>query len=170
MVHKCSKCHPPPPSFVKCNSDAAFFSDRGETSLNIVLHDKSGVLLAYKMLKLPGLPAVKECEALALLKAISLMRTLGYNQVLFEIDSQMIVNALAYEPHNNTEFWVLTSNCHLLLCFEHGFKVVFIRRHVNGATHALARQSRYAQSPTVRYDILGWLEKELGDYYTAIGH
>ena len=141
-----------------------------ETSLIIVLRDESGVLFAYKMLKLLGLPVVKECEALALLKAISLMRTLGYNQVLFETDSQMVVNALAYGSSNNTEFWVLTSNCHLLLCFEHGFKVVFVRRHANGATHALARQSRYAQSPTVRYDIPGWLEKKLGNYYTAIDH
>ena len=71
MVYECSKWHPPPPSFIKCNCDVAVFYDMGETCLGIVLHDESGDLLTYKMMKLHGLLAVKECEALALLEAIS---------------------------------------------------------------------------------------------------
>ena len=95
--------------------------------LGIILRDESGDLLPYKMLKLLGLHAVKESEALALLEAISWVRTLSCNKVLFEIDSQMVVNALAYGSRDNTKFGVLTISCHLLLCFEHDFKVVLYR-------------------------------------------
>ena len=90
------------------------------------------------MMKLLGLPIVKECEVLALLEAISSVHTLGYNQVLFETDSQMVVNPLAYASCNNTEFGVLTSSCHILLCSKPDFKVVFVRRHANGTAHTLA--------------------------------
>ena len=140
VVHECSKWHSPSPSFVKCNCDVVIFSDRGEIGLGIVLRDESGVFLAYKMLKLPGLPAVKEYEALAHLKAMSWVRTLGYNQLFFETDSQMVViNALAYGSGNISDLGVLTGSCHLLLCSELGFKVVFVWRHANGIAHALTR-------------------------------
>ena len=132
VLSKCSKWHPPPLSFVKCNCDAMFFYDRGETCLGIVLRAESGDLLANKMIKLPSLHAIKECEVLALFDAISGVRTLEYNQVLFETGSQMVVNDLAYGSCNNTTFGVLMSSCHLLLCSEHDFKVVFVKRHANG--------------------------------------
>ena len=104
----------------------------GETCLGIVLRAESGDLLANKMIKLPSLHAIKECEVLALFDAISWVRTLEYNQVLFETGSQMVVNDLAYGSCNNTTFGVLMSSCHLLLCSEHDFKVVFVKRHANG--------------------------------------
>ncbi|XVF73428.1 hypothetical protein PTKIN_Ptkin12aG0201100 [Pterospermum kingtungense] len=114
----CSKWHPPPPSFVKCNCDAVVFHDIGKTSMGIVLRDEVGDLLAYKMLKLLGLPEVKECEALALLEPISWVCTLGYHQVTFETDSQLVFNALKHNLCHNTEFGVIIRSGDLLFCAE----------------------------------------------------
>ncbi|XVF67578.1 hypothetical protein PTKIN_Ptkin10aG0132100 [Pterospermum kingtungense] len=67
----CQKWHPPPPSFVKCNCDAATFSDSGRVGLGMVLRDEQGHFLACRMLSVSGLPAVPECEALGLFEAIA---------------------------------------------------------------------------------------------------
>lgn len=44
---------------------------------------EDGSLLAYKMLQLQRYPEVRECEALALLKAISWVHSMGYERVIF---------------------------------------------------------------------------------------
>ena len=78
------------------------------------------------MMKLLDFPVVKECEVLALLKAISWVCTLGYNNVFLETDLQMVMNALAYGSCDNTRFGVFMSSCHLSLYSEFDFNVVFV--------------------------------------------
>ncbi|XVF83412.1 hypothetical protein PTKIN_Ptkin16aG0483700 [Pterospermum kingtungense] len=57
-----SKWHPPPSSTLKCNCDAATFSATGEYGMGIILRDELGDLVAYRMLKLAGLPAINQLK------------------------------------------------------------------------------------------------------------
>ncbi|XVF53661.1 hypothetical protein PTKIN_Ptkin05aG0116700 [Pterospermum kingtungense] len=58
--------HHPSPNIVKCNSDAVIFVDSGEFGMRTLLSDAAGNLLTYKIMRLPSLPRVNECEALTL--------------------------------------------------------------------------------------------------------
>ena len=50
---------------MECNCDASIFYDRRELGLGAILRDDMGALIAYKGLRLLGLPTVKEAEVLA---------------------------------------------------------------------------------------------------------
>lgn len=55
------------------------------------------------------MPKVKECEVLVLYEAISWVASLGYENVMFEIDSQLVVKELEHNPDDGTEFGVILS-------------------------------------------------------------
>ncbi|XP_073279489.1 uncharacterized protein [Primulina huaijiensis] len=63
--------HKPPASFLKCNTDAALFTSSNRFGLSGVLRDENGEFIACRLQHNAGNPVVKECEALALLHAIT---------------------------------------------------------------------------------------------------
>ncbi|XVF71518.1 hypothetical protein PTKIN_Ptkin12aG0044200 [Pterospermum kingtungense] len=113
------------------------------------------------MLRQPGLPAVKECEALTLQEAISWVRSLGYTRVIFEVDSKQVVDALSSLSSDLTEFGVIIECCKSMVLVEPHFKVIFARRGANVAAHALARRSRFVPCPAVGFDVPDWLCSQL---------
>ncbi|XP_073271562.1 uncharacterized protein [Primulina huaijiensis] len=66
----CKRWHKPPPHFLKCNTDAALFTSSNMFGLSCVLRDENGEFMVCRMQHCDGNPTVKECEVLALLKAI----------------------------------------------------------------------------------------------------
>ncbi|XVF43106.1 hypothetical protein PTKIN_Ptkin02bG0013700 [Pterospermum kingtungense] len=150
----CMLWHPPLLSFIKYNCDAVIFQDRAKIGICIALQDKDGNLLAYKMLHFLGIPTIKETEVVALFPVVSWIHELGYTQVIFESDSQLVVKALQCTIYKDTEFGVILECCHLLLVSELHFNVDHVRRFANRVAYALARQSYLVQNPTVGFTLL----------------
>ncbi|XVF87254.1 hypothetical protein PTKIN_Ptkin18bG0104100 [Pterospermum kingtungense] len=148
---RCLKWHPPPDSFVKCNCDAAIFPGNGMIGVGMVLRDATGELLTCKMMQIPGTPAVKEYEALALAlyEAITWVSVSGYERVIYETDAQVVVQAIKNSMADTTEFGSIIQNCKTLLYSKPMSKVMFTRRDANGVAHVLARQSLSCVNPTI---------------------
>lgn len=93
-ANSCLGWHKPPPTFLKCNTDAAVFVDAASVGLSCVLRDETGNFVACRARRLLGLPPVRECEALALLDALKWVLELGYTKVIFETDAMSVVWAM----------------------------------------------------------------------------
>ncbi|XP_073294606.1 uncharacterized protein [Primulina huaijiensis] len=91
---ECVLWHPPPESFVKCNIDAAFPNGADVTGLGMVLRNDSGGFIGCRSSVYYGKLDVKEGEAMGLLEAISWGHTMGYQKVVFELDSKSVVDAV----------------------------------------------------------------------------
>ncbi|XVF79900.1 hypothetical protein PTKIN_Ptkin15bG0027800 [Pterospermum kingtungense] len=73
--------------YLKCNCDAALFKETGKLGIGMVLRANDGQFIACKTLTLISLPPVREAEVFGLLKGIEWIRSLAYNNVIFEIDA-----------------------------------------------------------------------------------
>lgn len=59
------------------------------------------------MLLIQGFSEVMECEALALFEALMWVRSMGYEHVIFETDSQVVAKAIDRHIGDNTKFEVI---------------------------------------------------------------
>lgn len=75
------------------------------------------------MMQMSGCPEVNECEALVLAEAITWVRDMGYEQVIFELDSQLVVTATRREDTYSTEFGTIMKHCQHMLQSRPSFKV-----------------------------------------------
>ncbi|XVF71911.1 hypothetical protein PTKIN_Ptkin12aG0078100 [Pterospermum kingtungense] len=107
----CMRWHKPPNSYLKCNIDAAIFSDSLSTGLGCIVRDSNGAFVASRMDKLAGLPTIKECEALALLEAVKWMLSLGLKNVVFEYDAKLVIDAIRSKAVDQSEFGSIILSC-----------------------------------------------------------
>ncbi|XVE53306.1 hypothetical protein DITRI_Ditri02bG0193500 [Diplodiscus trichospermus] len=92
---------------------------------------------------MPGAFLPKEGEALGLLEAITWIRELEYNQVIFELDAKTIVEAVKANTEDVTEYGHTIESCKLLLQLEPNFPTSFVRRHARKIVHVIARESYF---------------------------
>ena len=93
VVHS-TKWWPPPHPIYKINFDGATFIDSDSTGLGVVADDSDGMFIASlsERIRLP--PMVADLEALACRRAILFALELGLQDVVFEGDSEVIINHL----------------------------------------------------------------------------
>ena len=60
---------------------------------------------------------------------------MGFSQVLFELDANGTVDAIANANQDLSEFDSIMHHCHILLCKSSGFKICYARRQANVVTH-----------------------------------
>ncbi|CAN1784844.1 Putative ribonuclease H protein At1g65750 [Linum perenne] len=166
----CSSWHPPTRNQFKCNIDAGFRPVESLWGWGAALRDHSGSLLAYRTGWERGQPAVKEGEAWGLLDALSWMESLQIDQVTFEVDSQLVADAMSSYGVNTTEFGAIISRCRRLIQSNPGFRVCFVRRDRNHVAHELARRSFSLASRFVGYVPPVWLEDALADLCIDLNH
>lgn len=94
-----SKWIPPPPYTLKCNIDAAWSMDSEKCGVGWILRDEHGNLRWYGVKTYPKLRSALDAEAAALLWAMSCLDNLGFSEILFESDSQTLIQAIKY-PSN----------------------------------------------------------------------
>ncbi|CAN1146055.1 Putative ribonuclease H protein At1g65750 [Linum perenne] len=151
----CSKWHPPPLGKVKCNIDAALFQEEGRWGMGAVLRDASGTLLHYRMNAADGCPNPTECEALALVEAINWLRSLPYNNIVLELDSLSVVQAMESTEDDVSELGEIIAAARRSL--PESWLVTFVRRNGNSAAHVVARHSRHLADPIVGDASPPWL-------------
>ncbi|XP_073041711.1 uncharacterized protein [Primulina eburnea] len=93
----------PPDLSMKCNVDATLFKDQQAVGFGAVIRDSAGTFIMSKSCMRNGLPEVKEAEALALIEAIQWTLSLDLQDVIFESDSQTVMNAITSKNVDYTE-------------------------------------------------------------------
>ena len=109
------------PGFVKCNIDVVVFREEGKSSWGIVVRDSQGLFLHAASQVVNDLFQVKELETLGLRKALSWIKQLGFERVIFEIDSLQVFQTLQNRVVDFSEFGALIKDCLSLLQGEHYF-------------------------------------------------
>ncbi|XP_073014635.1 uncharacterized protein [Primulina eburnea] len=71
----------PPPTFVKCNVDVAFFKDQRVIGFGMVIRDDKGQFVAARTAFKEGLPSIQEGEAMGLLEAINWVTQMSLHSV-----------------------------------------------------------------------------------------
>ncbi|XP_075473866.1 uncharacterized protein LOC142504911 [Primulina tabacum] len=80
--------------FLKCNVDATFFTETRSMRFGMVVRDTEGKCIGCRSMVMEGLYEVKEGEAMGLCEALSWIREMNFNQVIFGMDAQIIVKAI----------------------------------------------------------------------------
>ncbi|XP_075475870.1 uncharacterized protein LOC142514222 [Primulina tabacum] len=159
----CKRWHKPPASFLKCNTDAALFTSSNRFGLSGVLRDENGEFIACRMQHNAGNPAVKECEALALLQAITWIKEMELANVIFELDAKNVVDAIKNPIDDDTKFGSIARQFKSLLNQGVLLSVQFVYRQANAAAHALARAAHLYASPSTYFEIPHCLIEHLDD-------
>ncbi|XP_058741921.1 uncharacterized protein LOC131614338 [Vicia villosa] len=139
---------PPPLGLLKCNVDAAFNQRLGTTNRGWCIRNDQGNFVAAGTAWDECTFSVLEAEALALKEAIQVVSTLHHVPVIFESDSQQVVNAIGSNLGGNSEFSLVINSIKLLLLDIPNFEVKFSKRQTNMVAHTLAKA---ANSWTRRY-------------------
>ena len=137
---------PPPNSWCKANSDGAIFQELGAAGIGVVIRDHEGKVIGAILERIALLPSVEDVEALACRRAILFAREFSLQIVVFEGDSETIINSL-----NSDEEWMasfghlIEDSWHLVTSFQ---VITFSHVKCKGNSVAdklakLARQSHF---------------------------
>jgi len=94
-----------PPGYLKCNIGAAFSMYHIRVGMRIYLRDEFDLFVGDKTTWLQSVMEVRLGEAIALLKALEWIKELGFQDVIFSLDSKTIVDDFNFGVNNlNIEF------------------------------------------------------------------
>ncbi|CAN1800986.1 Putative ribonuclease H protein At1g65750 [Linum perenne] len=159
----CTKWHPPSGQKLKCNVDTGIRAADRRWSRGMLIRDYQGRMIRCRAAWSIGMPEPREGEALALLDAMVWIEEEGYQQVIFEVDSEIVAGAVNGRDEDLSEFGGIIERCRSFLHVRRDCSVVVVRRDRNKAAHELARQSFSLVSPSVWHTPPVWLENALGD-------
>jgi len=145
---------PPMSGRYKCNIDATFSSHHNRTGIGVCVRDSEGIFVLSKTLTYPCTVSVDVGEALGLHSALQWLSDMQLDNVDFEIDSKLTVDAFLSNRNDLSEFCCIISSCRSL--FHNLFsnsRVEFVRRQANAVAHTLAREATHSTSPAIYYDI-----------------
>nr|POF12608.1 hypothetical protein CFP56_25070 [Quercus suber] len=129
----------PQDGWVKANFDGAVFSEFNQSGVGVVIRDKNGAVLASCSEKILHAYKPDEVEALAALKAASLARDLGFQNVILEGDSLCLIKALKSAEDSLSPIGLLVDDVKWVgrsfeqLVYSH------VKRNGNSAAHSLAK-------------------------------
>ena len=95
---------PPPPGWLTCNVDAAFFDKECKSSFGCILRDDSGGFVACCGGRLVGALDPRVAEALAFREALSWLKNLDKQQVYIELDNLSVVETIRTKTCDNSFF------------------------------------------------------------------
>lgn len=129
----------PSPGWVKLNFDASTPGNGQMGGIASVARDHTGLILAWSRKKLQGLPATEVAEAYAAHLAVLLAKEMGYQQVVLEGDSLLVVQGINSSNQHSGVADHLYQQINGLLSFFDIVLVRHIRREANGLADKLSR-------------------------------
>lgn len=139
---------PPPASYVKINIAAASPTLQ-LTGIGMCIHDARGQLLQARTSWFEPQLAVREGEAIGLLRALQWVVELNLQNVLFELDAKQVVDSLSSRVIDLSEIGSVIFECKRLLSLNPTFGVGYVRRQANVVAHSLARVATFWSRPQV---------------------
>jgi len=132
----------PDEEYVKCNIDAALFTDQGCFGVGMCLRNSRGRFIKALSKWYDSIPTPLEAEALSLRDAIYWLGQLDLSKVHIELDCKLVVDSIVDRSINHSEFGYIMATCRAMLQHFPNFKISFVRRQANFVTHILARASK----------------------------
>ncbi|XP_062020668.1 uncharacterized protein LOC133737053 [Rosa rugosa] len=138
------KWRPPTAPNLKLNTDAAIDYKKKKAGLGMVVRDGEGKLKCAGHKVLPGNPSIVAIEALAVYHGLLLCREAGFQKLVVESDSTIVIDAL-----NKTELDLSVEGGVLddIKCLASTFKSVLwkkVNREGNIAAHKMAKHALIA--------------------------
>ncbi|KAG7587712.1 Reverse transcriptase zinc-binding domain [Arabidopsis suecica] len=151
----------PPPSFIKCNFDAAYDIQTQQVTAGWIIRDHHGTPKHWGSLKLGQAATPLEAETKALLAAMQQSWIRGYKATYFEGDCEILIQTL----NNSKRIGTLTNLFKDIHFWARKFqrnRFIFTKREGNAAAHCLAKfgcisSTCYSNSVTQPL----WLQKQL---------
>uniref|UniRef100_A0A803QD58 RNase H type-1 domain-containing protein n=1 Tax=Cannabis sativa TaxID=3483 RepID=A0A803QD58_CANSA len=129
----------PVAGFLKVNVDGALFSASNSFGLGGLARDANGHLIEAFCLHKPGCVQPSLVEAIGVKEALSWIKTKGWEHVILETDSLVVVQALQSNVVMQSLFGSTITYCRNLLKSLPYVNVCFVKRSANNAAHCLAR-------------------------------
>ncbi|XP_045809903.1 uncharacterized protein LOC123904263 [Trifolium pratense] len=130
---------PPLIGWLKCNVDARFQAQGSITTRGWCIRDETGQFVRARTAWEVGAHSIIEAEALALLDAMQSVILMNVEHIVFESDSEIVVDGVHTRYGGNSEFSMLISSIKSLLTLHSNFEVKFIKRQANSVAHLLAK-------------------------------
>lgn len=131
--------NPPTDGWLKCNLDATFNYHCGITNRDWCVCDNLWSFIIAGVAWDTGSLSVIEVEVMALKKAILEAVELHLENVIFESDSQRVVQVIHSNHNGGFGFNFIITSIKALLHDSPNFEVEFIKRRANLIAHSLAR-------------------------------
>ena len=131
----------------------ATFAEDGTAGIGVVIRNETGLIMASLSQRIPMSTSVTEVEALAARRAMELALELGFDNVILEGDSEILLKTPKTGGSTLAHFGNLTAD--ILFLTSHFSKVhlSFVRRQCNRLAHSLARCAFIIQQMSV------WMEE-----------
>ena len=139
----------PSTGMLKCNIDGAIFQNSNSVSVGMMLWDDTSSFVIVRSTYFNGLGSIREVKIIDLVEAIHWVLSIGFPQVLFELDANSVVDGITSTVQNISKFGYLIHHCRILFCEISGFKICYITRQAYVVTHTIARASHFYASLTV---------------------
>nr|POE58151.1 putative ribonuclease h protein [Quercus suber] len=132
---------PPHPDTVKVNFDDAIFSTHSSASLGMIIRDPASLVLAALSQKIPLPTSMETVEVIATRRALLFARELGFERVLVEGDSEVVINAIKEKSLISSDWGHILRDIHALSYSFSGISFLHVKRSGNSVAHHLARRS-----------------------------
>lgn len=133
----------------KINFDGATFADTGTAGLEIIIRNNEGLPMALLSQKIPLPNTVIEVEILAARRALEFALELGFENVVLEGDSEILMKALKQGSSNLAHYGHLIQDILFLSSHFLYFDCSFVRRLGNKVAHFLVRKANSLTHMTV---------------------
>ncbi|XP_030964662.1 uncharacterized protein LOC115985912 [Quercus lobata] len=132
---------PPPPSLVKVNFNDAIFSTHSSAGLGVIIRDQAGLVLAALSQSIPLPTLVETVEVMAARKALLFAKELGFEKVVVEGDSEVVIKAIKEKSLLSSGWDHLLKDIHALSLSFSCISFLHVKRLGNRVAHSLARRS-----------------------------
>lgn len=131
---------PPSQGTIKCNVNAALFSNKNSFSIGVIFHNKHGLLVTTKTIVMRGRVRPLEVEAMALHHTISWVAELGFDNIHFETSCKTVMDYFSKPSFGYLDFNVNLFKCRTKLSHFSNSMVSFVRRQTNFVAYTLTNK------------------------------
>ncbi|KAG7967870.1 hypothetical protein I3843_08G121900 [Carya illinoinensis] len=124
---------------LKENWDASVSTKLNRAGCGIIIRDEQGNIMACVCASQKPIVKPVMAEGLALRREMEVCADLGLGRVVFEGDSQTIVQAMNSDEVISADYGILVHDARSMLLIRPQWQVVFVHREANYAAHQLAK-------------------------------
>ena len=132
---------PPPVHGYKVNFDGALFEHEDSAGLGVVIRNQDGLVMASLSEVTPLPSTVIEVETLAARRAVEFALELGFENIILEGDSEILIKILNRSSRSLASFGHIINDINFLASRFACFSAIHVKRHCNRVAHSLARRA-----------------------------
>ena len=107
----------------------------------MIIHDQAGLVLAALSQKIPLLTSVETVEVMATRRALLFAKELGFERVMVEGDSEVVIKAIKEKYFLSSDWGHLLKDIHALSYSFSSISFLHVKCSSNSVAHSLVRRS-----------------------------